>query len=360
MRGILRKDEITRGRYRVSTVFAGLVLFLALTILTSLSTGAATVSWAQIVSILADEIGVSLPWAFEPYQRGIVVAIRLPRILLDVLVGAALAVTGAAMQGLFRNPLADPGLVGVSSGAALGAVTMIVLGSTWLVSLPTMFGIFALPFAAFVGGLLSTIIVYRLASHHGRTVVATMLLAGIAFNALSGSVIGLLTFVATDEQLRNITFWSLGSTGGATWSNIAVIVPFIVIPVVWLTAYARSLNAFLMGETEAGHMGVSVDSLKRGVVVLTAMAVGASVSLTGAIGFVGLVVPHVLRLMIGPDHRKLIPGSALLGAGLLTGADLISRIIVAPAELPIGIVTAILGAPFFLYLLLRQLRTERT
>ena len=346
-------------RPHTGLVLVGLCVFLVFIVLTSLSVGAAAVSWTRILSILGSEIGIRLPWSFEAYERGIVVAIRLPRILLDVLVGCSLAVSGAAMQGLFRNPLADPGLVGVSSGAALGAASVIVLGATWFAWLPEVFGSFAIPIAAFLGGLLSTVAVYRLASLHGRTVVSTMLLAGIAFNALSGSMTGLLTFVATDEQLRNITFWTLGSTGGATWPGLGRIAPLIVLSVVWLSFFARPLNAFLMGEAEAGHMGVSVDRLKRAVVVLTALAVGASVSLTGMIGFVGLVVPHVLRLMIGPDHPTLIPGSALLGAGLLTGADLVARLIVAPAELPIGIVTAILGAPFFLFLLLRELRTER-
>jgi iron complex transport system permease protein len=197
-------------------------------------------------------------------------------------------------------------------------------------------------------------LVYRLATIAGQTIVATLLLAGIAINALAQAFSGFLTFYATDTQIRSLTFWKLGSLGGATWTSVLVAAPFVLLPLLLFPRLARPLNALLLGESEAGHLGFDVERVKRLVVVMVALVVGVGVALTGLIGFVGLVVPHLLRLMIGPDHRALLPGSALLGASLLVGADLVARTVVAPAELPIGILTAITGAPFFLWLLLRD------
>jgi iron complex transport system permease protein len=310
----------------------------------------------QLLAILAQHGGLTLPWSFAAQQETVLLAIRLPRVVLGGLIGAGLATAGAAMQGLFRNPLADPGLVGVSSGAALAVVAVIVLGATAFDGVTRLLGPFTLQVAAFCGSVGSMLVVYRLASLSGQTVIATMLLAGIAVNALTGAGTGLLTFAATDAQLRNITFWSLGSLGGATWTTVGTVAPCIVPAVLGLIGLKRSLNVFLLGEAEAGHLGIDLERVKRWVVILSALAVGAAVSVAGIIGFVGLVVPHLLRLAIGPDHRYLLPGSAFLGAGLLLGADLVARTLAAPAELPIGIVTAALGAPFFLWLLLRQHR----
>jgi iron complex transport system permease protein len=308
----------------------------------------------QLLAILARRCGLTLPWAYAAQQETILLAIRLPRVLLGGLIGAGLATAGAAMQGLFRNPLADPGLVGVSSGAAFAVVSMIVLGATAFHGVTRLLGPFTLPAAAFGGGVVTTLVIYWLASLSGRTVVTTMLLAGIAVNALTGAGIGLLTFVATDAQLRTITFWSLGSLGGATWASVGAVVPCIGLAVVCLVGLARALNVLLLGESEAGHLGIDIERVKRVVILCVALAVGAAVSVAGIIGFIGLVVPHLLRLVLGPDHRYLLPGSALLGASLLLGADLVARTLTAPAELPIGIVTALLGAPFFLWLLLRH------
>lgn len=341
-------------KVETAAVLTGLAALLTAVTIASVGIGAVAVSPGQVLAILFKRIGFSMPWTFQPQQEAVVLAIRLPRVVLNVLVGSALAVSGAGMQGLFRNPLADPGLVGVSSGAAVAAVSVIVLGATLLEGFASLLGPFTLPVAAFAGGLTTTVIVYRLSSVGGRTVVATMLLAGIAINALTGATTGLLTYVATDAQLRNITFWSLGSLGGATWASVGAVTPFILISVLLISRLSRALNVFLLGESEASHLGVNVERVKRSVVVFTALAVGAAVSVTGIIGFVGLVVPHLLRLMIGPDHRYLIPGAALLGASLLLGADLLARMLVAPAELPIGIVTAVVGAPFFLWLLMRD------
>jgi iron complex transport system permease protein len=258
------------------------------------------------------------------------------------------------MQGLFRNPLADPGLIGVSSGAALGAVATIVLAPALSISAGAWTGAFLLPLAAFAGGVIATLVVYRLATSNGQTSVATMLLAGIAINAVAGAGTGMLTFIADDDQLRDLTFWSLGSLGGATWTSLAAIAPCVLLCVAATPFLSRSLNAMLLGESEARHLGIHTETVKRLVILGAALAVGASVAVAGVIGFIGLVVPHLLRLAFGPDHRLLLPGSALFGATLLIGADLLARVIVQPAELPIGIVTALVGGPFFLWLLLRD------
>mgnify|MGYP001288326601 CR=1 FL=1 len=325
----------------------------------SLGMGAVPITPSQVVAVLGHQINLSLPWNFEPLHEAIVISIRLPRILLGMWIGGGLAISGAAMQGLFRNPLADPGLIGVSSGAAVAAVAFIVLGSTVLDFFTQLLGPFALSLAAFSGGAFTTFLVYSLSLVHGRVAMSTMLLAGIAINAVAGAITGVFTFVADDAQLRSLTFWSLGSLGGATWPGVAATVPVIALSTLAILRYTRPLNALLLGEEEAGHLGYRVEFLKRSLVLLVALTVGAAVAVAGIIGFVGLVVPHLLRLTLGPDHRFLLPGSALLGASLLLSADLIARIVVAPAELPIGIVTAIIGGPFFMYLLQRGRRLGR-
>jgi iron complex transport system permease protein len=343
---------------RAPYALAGLGLLLALVVMVSVGLGAVPIAPQQVLAILARPLGLALPWTFEAQQEMVLTAIRLPRVLLGIQIGAALAVSGAAMQGLFRNPLADPGLIGIGSGAALAAVAVIVLGLTLFKDAFAAFGTFTLPAAAFIGSAVATFIVHRMSSVSGRTIVSTMLLAGIALNALMGAGTGLLTFVANDAQLRNITFWSLGSLGGATWRTVAAAAPFIAAAVFFLPRLSRALNALALGEAEAGHLGVNVERSKRLVVILAALGVGAAVALAGVIGFIGLIVPHLLRLVVGPDHRVVLPGSALLGASLLLSADLVARTLVAPAELPIGIVTAVLGAPFFLWLLVRDRHTN--
>lgn len=258
------------------------------------------------------------------------------------------------MQGLFRNPLADPGLIGVSAGSSLSAVAVIVLGTTVLAPLSSALGALALPLAAFCGGLVTTLLLYQIATRQGRTSVATMLLAGIALAALAMALTGILIFMADDRQLRDLTFWQLGSLAGATWQKIGSVGPVIVLALAAMPFLARGLNALALGEATAGHLGIPVQRLKYTAIVGVSAAVGASVAVSGGIGFVGIVVPHLLRLLIGPDNRYLLPASALLGASLLLMADAVARTIVAPAELPIGIVTAIAGAPFFLWILLRK------
>ncbi len=341
-------------RRRSRLVLGGFALLLVVAVGASLAVGAVGISPGQVLAILGDRVGLSLPWEFERRQALVLTSIRLPRVLLAIGVGGGLAVSGAIMQGLFRNPLADPSLIGVSSGAALAAVVTIVLGSTVFGAWSDALGAFLLPAAAFAGGAGATYVVYRLATREGQTSVTTMLLAGIAINALAAAGTGLMIFVADDDQLRDLTFWTLGSVGGATWPRLAVVGPCLLGGVLAAPLLSRPLNALLLGESEAGHLGIRTERVKKLVVLLAALVVGAAVAVSGIIGFVGLVVPHLLRLAVGPDHRVLIPGSALLGGALLLGADLLARTLVAPAELPIGIVTALVGAPFFLWLLLRD------
>ena len=338
---------------RARLVILLLCLGLAVSMFLSLTSGA---SGASAVGVVGDWLFGSVPgdMALSARDRLIVYDIRMPRVLLGVLIGAALAVSGAVMQGLFCNPLADPGLIGVSAGSSLGAVTVIVLGSTWLVPFTSALGTLALPLAAFCGGLAVTLLLYRVATRQGRTSVATMLLAGLALAALAMALTGILIFMADDRQLRDLTFWQLGSLAGATWQKIGSVGPVIVLALAAMPFLARGLNALALGEATAGHLGVPVQRLKYTAIVGVSAAIGASVAASGGIGFVGIVVPHLLRLLIGPDNRFLLPASALLGASLLLLADAVARTVVAPAELPIGIVTAVVGAPFFLWILLRK------
>ncbi|GLZ89079.1 ABC transporter permease [Metapseudomonas resinovorans] len=328
----------------------GVLLFLALWL--SLALGPVSLPLGDTLRAALRMAG--LPFSAQGLEQAelIVGQIRLPRTLLGLAVGAVLALSGVAMQGLFRNPLADPGLVGVSSGAALGGAAAIVGGAA-LGGLPDAFAPYLLSICAFAGGLGVTVLVYRLGRRDGQTSVATMLLAGIALTALAGAVIGLFTYLADDATLRSLTFWNMGSLNGASYSRLWPLLIVTLFVIVWLPRRAKALNAMLLGESEARHLGFDVERLKRELVFCTALGVGAAVAAAGLIGFIGLVVPHLVRLVSGPDHRILLPASALAGASLMLLADLAARLVLAPAELPIGIVTALIGAPFFLFLLVR-------
>jgi iron complex transport system permease protein len=332
------------------TVLAGLAALLIAAALVSAAIGSAGIPPGRLAAALGLWPGDGTP-AEAARDRLILLSIRLPRIVLAVAVGALLATAGTIMQGLFRNPLADPGLVGVSAGAGLAAAATIVLGDKVLGG---ALGPELLPVAAFLGALAVTAMLYRIATREGRTSIATLLLAGLALGALAGAGTGLLVFLADDRQLRDITFWTLGSLAGATWPKVWAVAPFCLGVLAALPVVARGLDMLVLGEAEAFHMGVPVESLKRFAIVLVAAAAGAAVAASGVIGFVGIVVPHLLRLIIGPGHRTLLPAAVLFGGGVLLVADSLARTLAAPAELPVGIVTAILGAPFFLLLLLRQ------
>lgn len=336
----LARRPFTVGR--LTLALSGLVLAAALVSLTS---GAAGLGAGDLLAALAGD-------GLSPRDQVVLYDIRLPRLALGLAVGAALAVSGVLLQGLFRNPLADPGIVGVSAGAGLGAVLAIVLGGLLPSALIATVGPALVPLAAGVSGWLTTLLLYRVATTGQRTDVALMLLAGIALSALAGALTGLLTFVADDRQLRDLTFWSMGSLAGATWSKLAAALPLMALALLVAPRLARGLNALALGEAQASHMGTDVQLLKRLTILSAAAATGSAVALSGGIGFIGIVVPHLLRQAQGPDHRQLIPNAALLGAALLVLADVVSRSVVAPAELPIGILTALIGTPVFLWMLL--------
>lgn len=333
-------------------LFIALGALLALALWLSLALGPVSLPLGDTLRAALRLAGMPLaPEGLEQAEL-ILGQIRLPRTLLGLAVGAVLALSGVAMQGLFRNPLADPGLVGVSSGAALGAAVAIVGGAA-LGGLSENIAPYLLSACAFAGGLGVTALVYRLGRRDGQTSVVTMLLAGIALNALAFACIGLFTYLADDATLRTLTFWNLGSLNGASYARLWPLLLITGAVALWLPRRAKALNALLLGESEARHLGFEVEKLKRELVLCTALGVGAAVAAAGLIGFIGLVVPHLVRLVAGPDHRILLPASALAGASLLLFADLAARLVLAPAEMPIGIVTALIGAPFFLYLLLR-------
>lgn len=325
-----------------------LLLILAITAIFSLTVGASQTSLANALWVWVNGDEISLRESIILWD------IRFPRLVMGILIGAALAVSGAVMQGLFRNPLADPGLVGVSAGAGLGAISAIVVGGMLPTFLLSFLGYYLVPAGAFLGGWASTILLYKVATRRGRTSVAVMLLAGIALGALTGALSGILVYMADDQQLRDLTFWGMGSLAGATWDKIMMAAPFIVSSLIVAPFLAKSLNGLALGEAAAMHLGIPIQKMKRVAVLTVAASVGAAVAASGGIGFVGIVVPHLLRLVIGPDHKYLLINAGLLGAIILLIADMISRVIIAPAELPIGIVMAVIGGPFFLYILLRN------
>lgn len=328
---------------------SSLSLLLLVTLVCASAVGAYAIKPMDVLRVL---FGLS----DQPQHEAVLWSIRFPRVALAALLGAGLAVSGAMLQGLFRNPLADPGLIGVTSGAALTAAFTIVLGATVLPGLTRWLGPFTLPLAAFLGSIVTTLLIHRLATSNGSTSLAVMLLSGIAVNAVVGAGIGVMTYIASDQQLRTLSFWSLGSLGGANWTSIGIVAPCVFVALAFGCRKASELNLMLLGEAEAAHTGVTAQSLKGWIILLSALAVGALVAFCGMVGFIGLVAPHCIRLIYGPDHRVLLPASALLGAVLVIIADTVARTAFAPAEMPLGILTALLGAPFFLVLLMRQSR----
>lgn len=306
-----------------------------------------------VVAAVALATGAAALDAFDARARAVVLELRLPRVLLGIVVGAGLAASGAAMQGLLRNPLADPSLLGVSSGAALATAVALVAGGGLLERLPAWAAAAALPACAFLGAGAAAALVVRLGRRGGATSVATVLLAGLAVSALAGAGTGLITHIATDAQLRGLTFFTLGSLGGATWTQLAVVTPLVGGAVAVVLAHAGTLDALSLGEACAASLGIDVERAKRRLLVCVAIAVGAGVAATGLIGFVGLLAPHAVRLSVGPSHRVLLRASALAGGLVLVGADAVARTAVRPAELPIGVLTALLGSPLLLWLVLR-------
>lgn len=343
-------------------LFFGLGAMLIAAVLLGVGVGTFSISPGHSIAILLDRAhllgpvqsvlgAVGIDWAanFTQQESAVLWAIRLPRVLQAAIVGGGLAIAGAALQGVFRNPLADPGVIGVSAGASLGAVGAIVFGAA-------TFGRFTTPLLAFVAGVLTTMLVFSLSRHNGRTEVVTLILTGVAINAIAGALVGLIITVADDAELRSITFWSLGSMGGATWNSVLAMLPFALLGFIVLPRWGRALNLFVLGEHDARHLGVDTEKIRIGTLLLAAALVGSSVAFTGTISFIGLVVPHAIRLAVGPDHRVLLPASALGGASLLMLTDLAARTVASPIEVPLGVVTALLGGPAFLLLLDRTRR----
>ncbi|MEM5535244.1 iron ABC transporter permease [Neptuniibacter pectenicola] len=331
----------------VSLCALALASLLIVCALLSLVLGAMNLPVYDSLLIVVDKLfGANLS-QLEDYQQIVVLELRLPRLLLAVFIGAILAQCGAVVQGLFRNPLADPGIIGVSSGAAVGAIVAIVV-------FPAVWGSWTIPTMAFVGGLLTTLLVYGLAQSKSGTSVLILLLAGVAISAFAGAAIGFLSYFADDASLRELNVWQMGSLTGANDANLWLAFTTMVLLMIAFQRRAQALNALLLGEPEARHLGIDVEQLKLQMIILTAVGVGVAVSCSGIIGFVGLVVPHLVRLATGPNHHFLLPLSALLGAVLLMCSDLLARLVVQPAELPVGLVTVLLGAPFFLILLIQQ------
>ena len=332
----------------VCTVLVTIGIVLGVTI------GAFDITISEFLKTVWGRLTGSPPEDVSTVKIGVIETIRTPRALLAAFVGASLGIAGAAMQGFFRNPLADPALIGVSTGAALAAVAVIVIGGTVLAPVIAILGSFSMPTFAFLGAFGAVALIYQISLSEGRVIVATMLLAGVAANALAFSGIGYLTFLADDTQLRDLTFWTLGSLGGAVWDRVIPACILMAISIAGLLTLARPMNGLLLGEADALNLGINVEALKFKAAFLTALGVGAATAVCGVIGFIGLVVPHLVRLVTGPDHRYVLPGSALLGAALVLFSDLVARISVSPAELPLGVVTAALGAPFFFWLLIKD------
>lgn len=279
--------------------------------------------------------------------------IRIPRIIMAILIGSGLAVSGTSLQGMFKNPLASPDLIGITSGAVLFAAVTIVLGSYIRTLIPEFLHYSLLSLMSFIGSILTMSFVYKMSSTNGKTNIAVLLLSGVAITALTGATTGLLTYLSTDEELRNLTFWTLGSLAGSNWTKVAILSVVILISLGALINKGKALNAMMLGEKDAEHLGINVEKLKKRIVLFTALMVGTSVAFSGTIGFVGLIVPYILRLLFKSNYYMILPLSALCGSILLLVADSLSRLLVAPSELPIGILTAIMGAPVFIAILIR-------
>lgn len=342
---------------RWALIIAVLTCMLVAVVVVATATGAANVSLDNVVKILlvntplvGDLFRDVFAQTWTASQEKIIVDVRLPRVLMGLLVGAALAVAGTTTQSIFKNPMADPYILGISSGAAFGAASVIVIGFvSQFLNMGIMMG-------AFIGAIVSSLLVFNIARVGSKVPVETLLLSGIAVSAMFSAVTSLLMYVA-GSSLHQIVFWVMGALWSSSWSDVMILAPFVILGTGIIYAYSRDLNVLLLGDESAAHLGTDAGKLKIGMLVLSSVIAAAAVSVSGIIGFVGLIIPHIMRLIVGPDHRILIPASVLVGAMFLTMADTFSRIIIQPTELPVGIITAVIGAPFFIYLLMRKKRS---
>ena len=287
-------------------------------------------------------------------ERFVLIDLRLPRIIMAILIGSALSVSGTCLQGMFRNPLATPDLLGITAGASLSAATAIVLGSYIKPYIPEFLHFSLLSIMAFLGALGTMILVYRISTQNGRTNVVMMLLSGVAITALGFAMMGLLIYFSKEDQLRDLTFWNMGSLGGASWTKNGILLVVITVAYFFLLNKGKALNAMMLGERDAQHLGIPIERIKKQIVILTALMVGTSVAFAGTIGFVGLIVPYILRLVFKSNYHIILPLAAIFGSILLLTADTISRTVAPPSEIPIGVLTAFMGAPVFITILLRN------
>ncbi|MDK8433982.1 MULTISPECIES: iron ABC transporter permease [unclassified Brevibacterium] len=350
-----RSQERSEQRHTVrrlpltTCVVIGLAV-LALLMVVSASVGPLRFPLSEVMHIVGSQLGLGDGADLSQRDVSVVWQLRVPRVLMGVLVGAALAISGAALQSLFNNPLADPGIIGVSGGASAGAVGVIVLAGssiTWL-----------LPIGAFLAGLAVTGLIYVLARPGRNTGTSRMLLVGIAVGSGCQALTGFFTFIADDAALQTLTFWQMGSLGKVVWPQFFATLPIFIIGVIIVLLNARVLDVLTLGEREAQHLGLNVKRSRLIIVIATALLTGAAVAFAGAIGFVGLVVPHIVRIIVGPGHRGLLPISAIVGAILIVAADCASRVVAPPSEVPIGLFTAAVGAPFFLFLVVRMKKSS--
>jgi iron complex transport system permease protein len=336
-----------RRRRIISLVGLGVALIFIIALATSI--GSVPVPLGTTFSILVDKLPfINIDQTWSNATATIVLDIRLPRIILAGLVGSALAIAGATYQGLFRNPLADPYLIGVAQGASLGAVIGFILPAAW-----NLTGIGVIPMFAFIGAIVATIIVYLLARRGKTLPVTTLILAGVALSALLSSIVSYL-IISSGNKLHNIIFWMMGSFSSSSWSQVLIVLPYVAIGIAVIVIFARLLNVMQLDEEQAQQLGVNVESYKLILLAAATLITAASVSFVGTIGFVGIIIPHAVRLIWGADHRYLLPLAILTGAIFMILTDLVSRTVLAPTEIPIGVITAICGAPFFLYLLRRH------
>lgn len=323
-----------------------MLLVLLVVMVAGTAIGAVNVPFLDTFRIILKNIGL-LNASFSEGQEPIIFMVRFPRVIVAALAGMALGTSGAVMQGMFRNPMADPGLLGISSGAGLGAVLAIKLGIVAT-------GIFVMPLFAFLGAFIAIMTIYLLSYKKGKVPVLTLILSGIAVSTFLGAITNIILTLSYDYQVKEFLFWSIGGLTGRRWEHVHLVVFPIILSVLLMLIFARDLNVLFMGEEEAKSVGLNAGKLRTILLLLVSLATASAVCVTGSISFVGLLVPHIMRLMVGPDHKKLLPSSAIGGAIFLVLCDLISRVVVMPYELGVGIITALLGAPYFLFLLLRS------
>ncbi|MFA6308985.1 MAG: iron chelate uptake ABC transporter family permease subunit [Clostridia bacterium] len=336
-------------RFKRSWIIPLMLMILAVVIVVAASIGTVYVPIQSIIRIILNKLGLVNNSGFEPYQMAIIYSVRLPRVLAAVLIGSALATTGAVLQGMFRNPMADPGIIGVSSGAGLGAVTAIALGLS-------ASSIFYLPLFASVGALLAALIIFVLSLRGGKVAVFTLILSGIAVSTFLGAITSMILSFTSKDNVHEFLFWSMGNLYSIRWESVQLVFIPIIIGVVILITFARDLNVMLLGEEEAQSVGVNSSKIRMLILIVASITTAAAVCISGPISFVGLIVPHIMRIILGPDHRLLLPASAVAGAIFLVICDLIARIAFAPIEINVGIITSLVGAPYFLYLLIRSRR----